>query len=228
VTQSTEPARRGRGRRPADEVRREVLRAAGELLLAEGTAAFTIEKVAALAGASRVTLYKWWPSKGALALDGYFDAVGPTLAFPDTGDIAADLTAQLRAFIHLVRDTQAGRVIPELIGQAQTDPELSAAYRERYSAPRRALAVETLERAKQRGELREDLDLEVVVDQLWGACYHRLLIPDQPLTDEFAETLVRNLLNGIRHPERVVPGRQPVQAPPYSGAVRPNQDDESG
>jgi AcrR family transcriptional regulator len=200
VTQPTEPVRRGRGRRPADEVRREVLLAAGELLLAEGMAGFTIEKVAALAGASRVTLHKWWPSKGALALDGYFSVVGPTLAFPDTGDLAADLTAQLRAFVHLMSDTQAGRVMPGLIGQGQTDPELLAAFRERYSAPRRALAVEILERARRRGELREDLDLEVVVDQLWGACYHRLLIPDQPLTDEFAEALVRNLLNGISRP----------------------------
>lgn len=135
MTQPTEPVRRGRGRRPADEVRREVLRAAGELLLAEGMAAFTIEKVAALAGASRVTLHKWWPSKGALALDGYFSVVGPTLAFPDTGDLAADLTAQLRAFVHLMIHTQAGRVMPELVGQGQTDPELLAAFRERYSAP---------------------------------------------------------------------------------------------
>ena len=147
-----------------------------------------------------MTLYKWWPSKGALALDGYFDAVGPTLTFPDTGDIAADLTTQLRAFVHLMCDTQAGRVMPELIGQAQTDPELSALLRERYSAPRRALAVEALERARQRGQLREDVDPEVVVDQLWGACYHRLLIPDQPLTDEFAEALVGNLLAGVGGP----------------------------
>ncbi|MGV9776885.1 TetR/AcrR family transcriptional regulator C-terminal ligand-binding domain-containing protein [Streptosporangium sp. NPDC003464] len=200
VTESAQPVRRGRGRRPADEVRREILRAAGELLLAEGMAGFTIEKVAALAGASRVTLHKWWPSRGALALDGYFSVVGPTLAFPDTGDIAADLTGQVRTFVRLMRDTRAGRVMPELIGQAQTDPELSALYRERYSAPRRELAVEALERAKQRGQIRADVDPEVVVDQLWGACYHRLLIPDQPLTEEFAEALVANLLTGISRP----------------------------
>ncbi|OUC94194.1 TetR/AcrR family transcriptional regulator [Streptosporangium minutum] len=200
MTQSPPPVRRGRGRRPADEVRREVLRAAGELLLAEGMAGFTVEKVAALAGASRVTLHKWWPSRGALALEGYFSVVGPTLAFPDTGDIAADLTTQVRAFVRLMRDTPAGRVVPELIGQAQTDPELSAVYRERYSAPRRALAVEALERARERGQLRADVDPEVVVDQLWGACYHRLLIPDQPLTEEFAEALVANLLTGIARP----------------------------
>jgi AcrR family transcriptional regulator len=133
------PARRGRGRRPAEQVRAEILTAAGELLLAEGMASFTIEKVAARAGASRMTIYKWWPSKGALALDGYFTVVAPTLAFADTGDIVADLTNQLVAFVHLVRDTTAGRVISQLIGQAQTDPELAAAYRERYSGPRRAL-----------------------------------------------------------------------------------------
>jgi AcrR family transcriptional regulator len=200
MTQSPEPVRRGRGRRPAEQVRREVLQAAGELLLAEGMSGFTIEKVAAHAGASRVTLHKWWPSKGALALDGYFSVVGHALAFPDTGDIAADLTAQVKAFVHLMRDTRAGQVVPELIGQAQTDAELSAAYREHYSAPRRALAVEAIERAKQRGQVRADVDSEVVVDQLWGACYHRLLIPDQPLTDEFAEALVTNLLSGIGGP----------------------------
>lgn len=202
MAEPTGPARRGRGRRPADQVRGEILRAAGELLLREGMAAFTIEKVAALAGASRMTIYKWWPSKGALALDGYFTGVEEILAFPDTGDIAADLTAQLTAFVRLMRDTPAGRIVPEIIGQAQTDPQLDAAYRERYSAPRRQRAVVALERAKQRGGLRADFDPEVAIDQLWGACYHRLLIRDRPLTEEFAAALVRNLLTGIAPPPR--------------------------
>ena len=42
-----------------------------------------------------------------------------------------------------------------------------------------------------------DLDSEAVVDQLWGACYHRLLLPDQPLTEEFVDALVENLFGGI-------------------------------
>ncbi|MEJ2862013.1 TetR-like C-terminal domain-containing protein [Actinomycetospora flava] len=189
--------RRGRGRRPADEVRGEVLAAAGDLLLAEGMGGFTFERVSAISGASRTTLHKWWPSRGALALEAYFRTVESTLAFPDTGDIAADLTEQVRAFVRLMTQTPAGRVIAELIGSAQTDPELAAAYRENYSAPRRALAVDAVGRARERGELREDVDAEAVVDQLWGACYHRLLIPDQPLTETFASTLVDQLVHGI-------------------------------
>ena len=120
---------RGRGRRPADEVRGEILDAAGELLMGEGMAGFTFERVSTLSGASRTTLHKWWPTRGALAAEAYFRTVETTLRFPDTGDITADLTEQLTAFVRLVTGTGAGRVIAELIGWSQTDPELAAAYR---------------------------------------------------------------------------------------------------
>lgn len=189
--------RRGRGRRPADEVRSDILRTVGDLLLAEGISELTFERVARLAGVSKTTLYKWWPSKGALALDGYFHAVEPTLAFHDTGDIRADLIAQLRAFAHVMTETPGGRVLAELIGQSQTDKELSRAYRALYSSERRRLAVERLEQAQDAGQIRRGLDLQVLVDQLWGAVYHRLLVPDQPVTDEFIVALVTNLIDGI-------------------------------
>jgi AcrR family transcriptional regulator len=209
----TEARTRGRGRRPAAEVRAEVLEAAGRLLFDEGMAGFTYERVAAESGASRTTLHKWWPSRGALALEAYHETVRGTLAFPDTGDLAADLGTQLRAFVHLLTRTPAGRVIAELVGAMQTDPELAAAFRERYSGPRRALAVEVVERARDRGRLRADVDAEAVVDQLWGACYHRLLIPDQPLTEAFADTLVAQLVEGLRPApapldEGTAPGRR--------------------
>jgi AcrR family transcriptional regulator len=189
--------RRGRGRRPAVEVRKEILEAAAELLFDDGMAGFTIEKVANVSGASKMTIYKWWPSKGALALDGYFHRVDPELVFPDTGDIEADLRTQLHSFLRVICHSPAGRVIGELIGQAQSDPDLKAGYLERYSGPRRAKAVAAMETAKTRGQLRANLDPETVVDQLWGACYHRLLLPDQPLTDEFVDALVDNLFHGV-------------------------------
>ncbi|MGH3170948.1 MAG: TetR/AcrR family transcriptional regulator [Trebonia sp.] len=190
-------AAHGRGRRPADEVRADVLRAAGDLLLTEGSADLTFERVARLAGVSKTTLYKWWPSKGALALDGYFHAVEQTLAFPDTGDIRADLISQLRAFATVLTRTRGGRVLAELIGQAQTDPDLAEAYRARYSAERRRLACERMRKAQAAGQIRPEIDLQVLVDQLWGAVYHRLLIPDEPVTDDFVVALVGNLIDGV-------------------------------
>ncbi|MEV7030989.1 TetR/AcrR family transcriptional regulator [Streptomyces sp. NPDC093272] len=188
---------RGRGRRPADEVRADVLRTVGDLLLAEGIGDLTFERVARAAGVSKTTLYKWWPSRGALCLDGYFHAVENTLAFPDTGDIRADLLAQLRAFAQVMTRTPGGRVLAELIGASQTDQDLATAYRRLYSSQRRRLAGERLLRAQELGQIRPGTDVQILVDQLWGAVYHRLLIPDEPVTDEFVVGLVGNLLDGV-------------------------------
>ena len=192
----------GRGRRPTEQVRGEVLAAAGELLIAEGMSGFTIEKVAERSGASKVTIYKLWPSKGALALEGYFTTVEATLTFPDTGNLEADLRSQLHAFVELLIGTNAGRVLAQLIGQAQTDPDLMHAYLATYAGPRRQLAVDRLEKARGQGQLRPDVDPETVVDQLWGACYHRLLLPNLPLDHDFAATLLDNLLRGVVPAER--------------------------
>lgn len=192
--------RPGQGRRPSSEVRTAILDAAGRLLLARGLGGFTIDRVAALAGVSKMSIYKMWPSKGALALAGYSATVEAPLAFPDTEDIEADLTAQLTAFVRLLSDTSAGPIIAGLIGHAQTDPELAASYSRQYSRSRRGAAVGTIRRAQARGQIDALVDPEVMVDQLWGACYHRLLLPDQPLTEVFAASLVRNLLYGVRPP----------------------------
>ncbi|MGP4085532.1 TetR-like C-terminal domain-containing protein [Streptomyces sp. KR55] len=121
-----------------------------------------------MSGVSKTTLYKWWPSKGALALDGYFHAVEETLAFEDTGDIRADLTSQLRAFARVMTRTPAGRVLTELIGQSQTDEDLATAFRSLYSSERRRLAGERLLRAQEQGQIRDEVDVQVLVDQLWG------------------------------------------------------------
>ncbi len=196
------PVRRGRGRRPAAEVRGGVLAAAAGLLFSGGITAVTFERVAAAAGSSKMTLYKWWPSPGALAAEAFFAHSEQVLEFPDTGDIEADLTAQLRAFVLLLGRDGAGPAIAGLIGAAQTDPDLAKAWSEKYTQPRRDLAVQALERARGRGQIRADIALDIIVDQLWGACYHRLLVPDAPLDQEAADTLVRNALHGAATPRR--------------------------
>lgn len=189
--------RRGRGRRPAAQVRADVLRTVGDILLSDGLGSLTFERVARESGVSKATLYKWWSSVGVLALDGYFHAVEDTLAFADSGDIRADLGTQLQHFISLMTETPAGRLITELIGQAQTDPDLAVEYRRLYSSFRRQLAADRFRAAQEAGQIRSEVDVQVVIDQLWGAVYHRLLVPDEPVTAEFGEALVNNLLNGI-------------------------------
>src|SRR5918998_5313512 len=154
------PVRPGRGRRPAAEVRAAVLAAAGRLLLRDGMQAVTFDRVAAEAGSSKTTLYKWWPSPGALAAEAYFAQSRRVLDFPDTGDVRADLIAQLRAFVRWLKDEGAEKPVSELVGAAQTDPSLARAWSESYALPRRELARERLRIAQRHGQLRADADLD--------------------------------------------------------------------
>ncbi|WP_158862298.1 TetR/AcrR family transcriptional regulator [Leifsonia sp. AG29] len=190
--------RPGRGRRPSAEVRAEILASAAGLLFAEGLGAVTFDRVSAESGASRTTLHKWWPTRGALAAEAYFASVKRDLDFVDTGDIESDVRTQLHAFARLMTVEPAGRAVRELIGAAQTDPALRAAFVEAYSRPRRQEAVEVLAVAKSRGQIRQDVSLEILVDQLWGACYHRLLLLDEPLDDRLVDEFVSNAFAGAR------------------------------
>lgn len=189
--------RRGRGRRPAAEVRAAVLEAAGRILLRDGLRAVTFDRVATEAGSSKMTLYKWWPSPGALAAEAYFAQSRPVLSFADTGDLRADLIAQLGSFIRWMTDEGVTHPVLELIGAAQMDPDLARAWSESYAQPRRELARVRLRTAQQQGQLREDADLDIIVDHLWGACYHRLLVLKVPLDDSLAERLVDQALRGV-------------------------------
>lgn len=188
--------RRGRGRRPAAEVRAEVLTAAGRILSRDGMAGVTFERVATEAGASKTTLYNWWPSPGALAAEAYFAQSRTTLDFPDTGDIRADLISQLTSFVRWLKEDGAERPVSELVGAAQSDPSLADAWAESYARPRRELARVRLRAAQEQGQLRADADLDVIVDQLWGACYHRLLVLRDPFDVSIVERLVDQALYG--------------------------------
>jgi hypothetical protein len=65
-----------------------------------------------------------------------------------------------------------------------------------YLQPRRAVGDAVLRAARQRGQIRPDADVDVLSDQLWGACMYRLMT-GAPLTEDFARELVRNLLKGV-------------------------------
>lgn len=186
----TPEQKKGRGRRPSAQVRSEVLTATAQVLFDEGMQAITFERIARESGASKTTLYRWWPSPGAMAAESYFASSEPVLEFPDTGDLHADLVTQLTAFVGLVTDGRRGRLITELIGTAQIDPEVAEAWSRTYALPRRELARRRLRSAQRAGELSAEADLDLMVDQLWGACYHRLLILKVSLEDLNIDRLV--------------------------------------
>ena len=166
-------------------------------MLSGGLGAATMDAIAARAGVGKATIYKWWPSRGAVALDGFLDKVAGTLAIPEGLTSAEALAWQLDALVTLFRDTTAGPLMRALVAAAQSDPDIARSLRERWLAPRRAVSLEILRAGVARGELRSGLDYEAVMDGLFAPVYQRLFFGHGELSSDLAATLVRQTMAGI-------------------------------
>lgn len=195
-----------RGRPRSEQADRAILQAAGELLAERGLSGMSIEEVAARAGVGKTTIYRRWSSRGALALDAFLAQFQRQQPLPDTGSLRGDLLAALRAWIRSVTTTSAGPVLAGLIAEAQMDPALANAWRERVVEQLRGQHKVMLDRAVERGEIPSETDYELVLDLLFGAAYHRLLHGHQPLTDRFARGVVDAVVAGIQHQSAHRPG----------------------
>jgi len=187
-----------RGRPRSPEADRAILAAALDLLASRGLAAMSIEEVAARAGVGKATIYRRWPSKGLLALDAFVTSFREQQPLPDTGSLRDDLIAALTGWVRAVTRTSMGPMLTGLIAEAQHDPSLRAAWRERVLEPLRAQHRVMLDRAVARGEIPATVDREVVLDLFFGAAQHRLLLGHLPLTDDFIREVVDVILDGIR------------------------------
>ena len=176
--------------------RERVLAAAGAILRAAGYTALTMERVAAESGVAKTTLYRQWPTKAALCMDLYLEEAGRELHDPDTGDVAKDLRHIVNAVVRLQTKTVAGPAFLGLIAEAQINPGSREAFLAEFAERRRAITRRVIERAVARGELRPDVDVELLIDVIGGATTFRLLQGHAPLNARFAESLVALVLEG--------------------------------
>jgi AcrR family transcriptional regulator len=187
TTSSSEEKRR-RGRPRSERARTAVLESAIELLLKQGLATVTMDEVAARAGVSKATIYRWWRSKELLALDAlHYQWETQPDEDRDTGSLRGDLLSLLRPWIHRAMRRPLGHVVAALVIEAHMNPEFAEAYQELFVQPRRAPGHAALERAIGRGEIPRGTDTDAVLDLLYGALYHRLLHEHLPLNDRFVE-----------------------------------------
>lgn len=187
---------RTRGR-PRDSVARtRILEAALELVEDVGFSNTTTDAIADRAGASKATIYRWWPNKAAVLMEALREAVAQEQPFPDTGDLREDIRLQLRNFIKLLTGRH-GRVFKAFLAAAQNDPEVAQTFRDVWMKPRREDAKAALARHRGR-ELRENADLDFLMDVIYGPIYFRLLAGHRPLTEKLADALTDVALEGIR------------------------------
>jgi AcrR family transcriptional regulator len=148
-----------------------------ELLADEGLRGFSVEKVAARAGVGKATVYRRFPTGrdlivAALASVAGFGPPEP----PDTGSVRTDLQRVVRARIEVMRQTGAQMLMPRLVADSASDPELHALVIDVFANPVRVVTQEILRRGVARGELRGDVDVGLVTDLIGGVVVYRLLL----------------------------------------------------
>ena len=186
------PRRPHTGRRRNDAAQAAILDATFRLLSGPGTEAVTVEAIAAEAGVGRQTIYRWWPSKGAVVADALARHARVVVPERDTGSFTRDLTAFLTdSFAGLENEGLAGR-LRQIVAEAQHDQHVARVLAD-FTVIRRAALRALLERGRTAGELAADADLDMLVDMAYGVLYYRLLVGHAPLDEKAARSLAAEL-----------------------------------
>jgi AcrR family transcriptional regulator len=192
-----EARKAGRPRNP--DVDDAILRATAELLGEGGYASLSIDGVAGRAAVTRQTIYRRWTSKLDLVTALMRD-VSESAPLPDTGSLRGDLLALYRLYARNLH-TPGGPIVPGLVAEAMHDTEL-ASIMTAYVDKRRAAALRIFERARARGEMRDDADPEMLIDLISAFFWYRKLIRRAPIRRDGIVPFVDALLLGIQvHPQ---------------------------
>jgi AcrR family transcriptional regulator len=180
---------------PDERVRRSraaVLGATAQLLFERGFGGATVDEISHRSGVAKTTIYRHWPSRTDLLRDACA-ALGTPLDIPDAGGFEADVAALMRNLADVLRSAKWTSVLPSIIDAAERDPAIAAMYsnlQQGYSAPFATI----IQRALQKGELPADADAALLTAALTGPLFYRRWFSREPLTDDFANQIVRRVL----------------------------------
>jgi len=198
---SEEPRRRGRRR--SEESRLSILNAAFDLV-ADGGQEFTIEGIAARAGVSKQTIYRWWPTKGDVLLESLAARADAQISTSDHGSYERDLVHFLNQTFKLLRPRGVRRALRSLMAEAQHNPDLLLRFREGFLERRRAALFQIVSRAEDRGDLPPTVRGELIGDIVFGVIWYRMLSTERLLGAADALVLADLLTSaGDADPSRV-------------------------
>jgi AcrR family transcriptional regulator len=195
---ATKQATAARLGRPRDEsTHRAILKAANDLLHEAGYGGFSIEGVASRAGVAKTSIYRRWPTKGALLLDLYMEGIGPDMLKPSSRKIRHAFAAYLNQTVERLKDPGWTNTLRSLVAEAQNDPELARFVRDKVVEPRRLAGRRLLEHGIATGEIKSDIDIEITLDFVFGAVWYRLLLGHASVDANFAKRAIAELFKLI-------------------------------
>ncbi|WP_329409279.1 TetR/AcrR family transcriptional regulator [Streptomyces sp. NBC_00704] len=194
--------------RRSERSRRAIYDAALALVAEVGYPRTTIEGIAARAGVGKQTIYRWWGSKADVLLEAFLDlgdqaareagpAGGEPYAIPDTGDLAADLKAVLRATVDQLKDPRFEAPSRALAAEGVVNEQVGREFTARLLEPSIQLYVDRLRSAQRAGQVRADLDPRIALEFFISPLAQRWLQYTGPITYEYTDALVDYALHGL-------------------------------
>ncbi|MCX5269578.1 TetR/AcrR family transcriptional regulator [Streptomyces sp. NBC_00199] len=194
--------------RRSERSRRAIYEAALALVVEAGYPKTTIEGIAARAGVGKQTIYRWWGSKADVLLEAFLDLGGQAVrdagaaehepyAIPDTGDLAADLKAVLRATVDQLSDPRFEAPSRALAAEGVVDEQVGREFTAKLLEPSLQLYADRLRAAQEAGQVRADLDLRIALEFFVSPLAQRWLQHTGPISYEYTDTLVDYALHGL-------------------------------
>lgn len=194
-------APRGRGRPRDPQIREAILRAAREIIAANGPGGLTMEGVALRAGVGKPTVYRWWPDRHAVAMDALMQEHSQTIAQSSPPQRKARVALKaLQQQLETVAEafaSRTGRNMASMLAAADGESELAKSFRNHFVMARREEGRALLEEALRSGELRADLDIDVALDLIYGALFFRLLMGHALLDRAAVQKILAHALHGL-------------------------------
>ncbi|GGN84765.1 TetR family transcriptional regulator [Streptomyces albiflavescens] len=188
-----------RGRPRSEAVERSIIEGVMKLL-EDGVPLgdLSIERIARTAGVGKATIYRRWSGKEELFVDVLRAAEPEDPELPGTS-MRDDLIVLLESLRQRGLMNRSSAMVHNVYAQMKSSPKLWNAYHATVVDPRRRLGYEVLRRGQQNGELRADVDVELVNDIFVGPMLVRAVMrPESELPEDLAERIVDTLLEGLR------------------------------
>ncbi|MFJ6868063.1 TetR/AcrR family transcriptional regulator [Streptomyces termitum] len=158
----------------------------------------SIERIARTAGVGKATIYRRWSGKEDLFVELIRSVEPPDPALPGTS-VRDDLIMFLEFMRQRGLAKRGSALLRNVFAQMQTHPRLWEQYHRTAIEPRRRVGIEVLERGVATGEVRADLDLDLVSDLFVGPLLLRTVLhPDAELPPDFPAQVVDAILAGVR------------------------------
>lgn len=187
------PSTSHRGRPRSEASRKAIIESTVSLIESLGYEKLKIVDIAKTAGVGKQTIYRWWSSKAELVIEAVLEDAREYVAVPATGSLSEDLRELIRASCRRVSTDASKNMLSGLLMAGRKDSKTLKLFREQFIESRRDVIRKIFRKHSKQEGLKSNINVELIMDLIFGAMWYRLLMEHAPLDDNFADELIDHI-----------------------------------